>query len=145
MRILESTGRILIALIAILIWLAMIILPVRNALASDPHEAPHKKKPPVVTVAPAPTPAADTDRHSENLLGAAAASGLLAAALRDQQYGAMKAFGVTVAGAAAIEAAHSGGFNHSNLWRAAAGAAAGSIGVCALYFRKGFIGCAVPW
>lgn len=88
---------------------------------------------------------ADTDRHSANLFGAAVVSGLATTALREKEYGAVKAFAGTVAAAAVIETAHAGAYNNSNVWYAVGGAAVGTIGTCTLYFRNKFVGCAMPF
>jgi hypothetical protein len=68
-------------------------------------------------------------------------SGLATAALRDKPNGGYMAFAGTVAAAAAVNAAHSGSFNNENFWYAVGGAAVGTIGTCAVYFKKGFVGC----
>ena len=137
----ESIFRIPLVLFVFLVWLMMIVFPIRNALAGD-YDHP-KKKPPVVVT---PTVISDDNDQRWAYAGlSAAASGLLTTAMRGKEHGALWAFGGTVAGAALIEAAHSGGFNNTNLWYAVGGAAVGSVGVCALYFRKNFVGCAIPF
>ena len=111
----------------------------KNAAATDNHIHDPVPKPPVVQQAP------DTDRHSANLLGAAAVSAIATDALKEQQYGAVKAFAATVVSAALIESAQSGGYNGSNVGYAALGAAVGTIGTCAIYLKKNFIGCGMPF
>lgn len=125
----------------------LLVLLVLSATVS----AHDRDKKPVVPPASTPaTPTAapsapDNDRKSDNLYVAIPVSGLLAAHLRDEPYGALKAVAVTTLGAAAIEAGHSGAYNGSNVWYAFAGAAIGSIGTCKLFFSKGFAGCMMPF
>lgn len=115
-----------------LIFSVLLALIPLSVLASEGHK-------------PAAVQVADTDRHSANLYGAAAVSGLATAALREREYGAVKAFAGTVVAAAVIEAAHAGAYNNANVWYAVGGAAVGTIGTCALYFRNKFVGCAMPF
>lgn len=98
------------------------------------------------TPKPAPTPVAQqsssTNAKDENYAYASIlVSGLATAALRDKQNGAYYAFLGTVAAAAAVNASHSGGFNNDNFWYAVGGAALGTVGTCAVYFKKNFLGC----
>ena len=124
-----------------LLLLILFALFCSPAFATDkPKPAP---KPPVVT--PTKTAVADNDRREDNAYGALVVSGLATAALREREYGAVLAFAGTVAAAAAIEAAHSGSYNGENVRYAALGALVGTVGTCAVYFKRGFVGCAMAF
>jgi hypothetical protein len=128
--------------IGLIVLAAILVLFFSHAPASDNDE--HKTKPapkPPVVVQQAP----DTDRHTSNFLGAAAVSMIATDVLKEQQYGAVKAFAATVFSAALIEASQSGGYNGSNVWYAVGGAAVGTVGACAIYLKKNFIGCGMPF
>jgi len=113
-----------------------------SAFANDEHDD-NPKPPPTVSIPVQQAP--DTDRKDQNLLGGAIFSGLAMTALRDKPNGAVKAFAATVVAAAIIEAAQSGSYNGNNVGYAALGAVVGTVGTCSIYFRKGFVGCGMPF
>jgi hypothetical protein len=125
----------------LLALLLLVTLPVL-ATGTPKKPTPPKTTPPSVVMQNT-TP--DYDRKLANAVGAGLASGFAATALRSEPYGYAYAFVGTIAAAAAIEAAHAGPFQSDNLLWAAGGAAIGTVGTCMVYFRKGFVGCAMPF
>jgi len=123
--------------ISLLMLLTLVLAA--SAFANDGHD--DNPKPPTVSVPQQP----DTDRKDQNLLGGAIFSGLAMTALRDKPNGAIKAVAATVVAAAIIEAAQSGSYNGNNVGYAALGAVVGTVGTCSIYFRRGFVGCGMPF
>lgn len=94
------------------------------------------------TERPRPTTVSQPSTNNEAYAyGSVLVSGLMTAALRDKPNGAIYAFAGTVVAAAAVNAGHSGGFNNHNLLLSVAGATVGTVGACAVYFSRGFVGC----
>lgn len=87
----------------------------------------------------------DSDRHTANFLGSAVVSAIATDTLKDSKYGAVKAFTGTVVAAAIIESAQNRSYNGSNLGYAVLGATVGTVGVCAVYLKKNFVGCGMPF
>ena len=126
--------------VQIVLLMLLTLLLAASAFANDGHDD-NPKPPPTVSVPQQP----DTDRKDQNLLGGAIFSGLAMTALRDKPNGAAKAFAATVVTAAIIEAAQSGSYNGNNVGYAALGAVVGTVGTCSIYFRRGFVGCGMPF
>ena len=135
----QSACRIVVVTIVFLVWLAMGLMPFA-VRANDDDDYKPKPKPPVVKPAPVAS-SPSNNRKTENLLGAAAFSGIFTTALRDKPNGHLWAFGGTVAGVALIEAGHSDS-KMSNVWWGVGGAAIGTVGTCRLFFNKNNVGCA---
>jgi len=131
--------------VQIYLLLLLTLVLAASAFANGGHEGhdDNPKPPPTVSVPVQQTP--DTDRKEQNLLGGVIFSGLAMTALRDKPNGAVKAFGLTVVTAAIIEAAQSGSYNGNNVGYAALGAVVGTVGTCSIYFRRGFVGCGMPF
>ena len=129
--------------VQISLLMLLTLLLAASAFANDGHDDYPKPPPPTVSIPVQQAP--DTDRKDQNLLGGAIFSGLAMTALRDKPNGAVKAFAATVVAAAIIEAAQSGSYNGNNVGYAALGAVVGTVGTCSIYFRRGFVGCGMPF
>ena len=131
--------------VQIYLLLLLTLVLAASAFANDGREGHDDYPKPPPTVSAPVQQAPDTDRKDQNLLGGVIFSGLAMTALRDKPNGAIKAIAATVVAAAIIEAAQSGSYNGNNVGYAALGAVVGTVGACSIYFRKGFVGCGMPF